>query len=60
MGEFIDEARRRALLSRSRSAGPQPFHQADDPARGPVPDSWIAALLLPVIIGCVLFAATSP
>ena len=59
MGEFIDDTRSRALQSNSCSKGPQPNDQDDSRAAHPIPDSWFAALLLPVIIGCALFAASS-
>lgn len=59
MGEFIDEASGCAVNSRSRAVGLQLLDHGHDPATRPIPDSWIAALLLPVIIGCALFAATS-
>ena len=60
MGEFIDAAHGHDLQLRSLSDGRRPDGQAKVSVTHSVPDSWIAALPLPITIGCALFAAAIP
>lgn len=59
MGEFTEEARGSALEARSHSNTSKSANKRNGPLMRPIPDSWIAAVLLPVIVGCALFAVTT-
>lgn len=59
MGDVIDRAAGRTFRTLARSEGGQPRSRGNRAATRPISDSWFAAVLIPIIIGCMLFAATS-